>query len=95
MSTAFASPPTIASAGGMGISETTTTPQVIVTNGGGAAVARLQAGMAFEWPNSALMRAVLEIDRIQQNMSFSSGETTSELIRQGRAGAMYGFDPSA
>jgi hypothetical protein len=45
----------------------------------------------FHWPNQALLQALREIERIQAGMRFTPGERSAEILREARAGAMYGI----
>jgi hypothetical protein len=44
-------------------------------------------------PNRGMLAALDEIAKRQEKQRETSGEGTQELIRQARAGAMYGSDP--
>ena len=44
-------------------------------------------------PNEAMLRAIEKVAKAQEGMRFTSGEDTQRLLRQARAGAMYGYEP--
>jgi hypothetical protein len=44
-------------------------------------------------PNEAMLEALRKIKERSKDMPFTSGEDTQQLLREARAGAMYGYDP--
>ena len=44
-------------------------------------------------PNEAMLAALRAIEERSKDMPFTSGEDTQRLLREARAGAMYGYDP--
>ncbi len=44
-------------------------------------------------PNEAMLEAMRKIEERSKDMPFTSGEDTQRLLREARAGAMYGYDP--
>jgi hypothetical protein len=45
-------------------------------------------------PNEGMLAALAEIAEINKGRPFSDGSNTQRLLREGRAGAMYGYDPT-
>lgn len=46
-------------------------------------------------PNERMLAALREIEEIQRGMRFTpGGEETQRLIREARAGPMYGYEPT-
>ena len=45
-------------------------------------------------PNQAMLDALAEIAELNKNRSVSHDSTTPQLLREDRAGAMYGYDPT-
>ena len=45
-------------------------------------------------PNEGMLAALREIEEIQDDMPETSGEDTQRLLRQARAGGMYGLEPT-
>lgn len=44
-------------------------------------------------PNEAMLRAIEKVAKAQEGMRLTSGEDTQRLLREARAGAMYGYEP--
>ncbi len=44
-------------------------------------------------PNEAMLRAIEKVAKAQEGMRLTSGEGTQRLLREARAGAMYGYEP--
>ena len=61
---------------------------------GGAAVSDYD-DVELHWQNQALLNALAEIDRIQQGMRLTPAIDGRDLLREARAGGMYGFDPGS
>ena len=45
-------------------------------------------------PNEGMLAALREIAKLQEGMRETSGEDTQRLLREARAGGMYGYEPS-
>lgn len=46
-------------------------------------------------PNEAMLAIIKEVTELQNHMRYTpGGEKTVDIIRQGRAGEMYGYDPN-
>lgn len=44
-------------------------------------------------PNEALLEVIAQVTQMQAGMRYTSGADTQQLLREARAGAMYGYDP--
>ena len=51
-----------------------------------------QLQIVSQVPNEAMLTAMREAERIQEGMHPKSGSDSVAIIREGRAGAMYGND---
>jgi hypothetical protein len=47
----------------------------------------------LRWQNFSLLQTIREIDRRRSGTRFSVGDTSEDMLRQARAGGMYGLDP--
>lgn len=45
-------------------------------------------------PNEGMLAALAEIAELNKGRPFSDGSNTQRLLREARAGAMYGYDPT-
>lgn len=87
--------PAIATGIGMGIGIASLNPQAAMEmTGGGAAIASFDIPPAFRWSNRPLLQALNDIEHIQANMAFTSGDRTVDILEEARAGGMYDFDQS-
>ena len=43
--------------------------------------------------NEAMQEVMRRVAQRQANMPYTSGEDTLDILRRGRAGEMYGYDP--
>ena len=62
-----------------------------VTVGSDGRSAEAGDGVEFYWPNQALLQVLREIERIQDGMPVTSGDNSLGILREARAGAMYGM----
>lgn len=44
-------------------------------------------------PNEAMQEVMRRVAEMQAGMPYTSGEDTQEILRRGRAGEMYGYEP--
>jgi alkylation response protein AidB-like acyl-CoA dehydrogenase len=44
-------------------------------------------------PNEAMLQVIAQVTQMQAGMRYTSGTDTQRLLREARAGAMYGYDP--
>lgn len=45
-------------------------------------------------PNYAMLEALRKIAERSKDMPYTSGEDTQRILREGRAGAMWGYEPT-
>lgn len=45
-------------------------------------------------PNYAMLEALRRIAERSKDMPYTSGEDTQRILREGRAGAMFGYEPT-
>lgn len=45
-------------------------------------------------PNYAMLEALKRISERSKDMPYTSGEDTQRILREGRAGAMFGYEPT-
>ncbi|MCI0387253.1 MAG: hypothetical protein MOB07_00555 [Acidobacteria bacterium] len=48
---------------------------------------------AVSQPNEAALQVMEQVTQLQSGMRYTSGADTQQLLREARAGAMYGYDP--
>lgn len=77
----------------MGFALATCAAQHPAVSGGRGAIS-FTALEAPRQPNMAMLNILLAIEARQKNRAFSSGHRTIEIIREGRAGGMYGDSSS-
>ncbi|MGH9854193.1 MAG: hypothetical protein ACREBD_30485 [Blastocatellia bacterium] len=44
-------------------------------------------------PNEAMLQAMQQVAQMQAGMRYTSGEDTQRLLREARAGRMFGYEP--
>ena len=65
-----------------------------VDNAGTREVAEAETADDTPTPNYAMLEALRKVAERSKDMPFTSGEDTLRMLREARAGAMFGYEPT-
>lgn len=60
----------------------------------GTVTSAYQDADAAPTPNSAMLEALRKVSERSKDMPYTSGENTQKMLREARAGAMFGYEPT-
>lgn len=77
---------------GSGLGAINMTPIVYAHPSGGNYASAEPRITAFQWRNQSLVETIRDIDRRRSGMRLTPGEESENMLREARAGGMYGLD---